>query len=87
MQEILKQPQYAPISMTDEVIVIFAGTNGFADQVPVDKMVTWQADLLRYMESSHPEVSKEIAAKKVITDANRQQLMTALETFRNTWKA
>ncbi len=87
MQEILKQPQYAPMSLTDEVIVIFAGTNGFADQVPVDQMAAWQADLLRYVESSFPEIGKEIAEKKIITDANRERLMKALDTFRNTWKA
>ena len=87
MQEILKQPQYAPMSLTDEVIAIFAGTNGFADLVPTDKMAIWQTELLRYMESSHPEIGKEIAEKKIITDANRERLMTALNTFRNTWKA
>ncbi len=87
MQEILKQPQYAPMSLTAEVIAIFAGTNGFADLVPVDQMATWQSDLLRYMETSHPEIGKEIAEKKIITDANRERLMTALETFKNTWKA
>jgi F-type H+-transporting ATPase subunit alpha len=87
MQEILKQPQYAPMSLTDEVIAIFAGTNGFADLVPVDRMAAWQADLLRYMESANPEIGKEIAEKKIITDANRERLMTALETFKNTWKA
>ncbi|HTP02210.1 MAG TPA: F0F1 ATP synthase subunit alpha [Anaerolineales bacterium] len=87
MQEILKQLQYAPISLTDEVLVIFAGTNGFADQVPVEKMATWQVDLLKYMESSFPEVGKEIAEKKTITEANRERLMQALGTFRNTWRA
>ncbi len=87
MQEILKQPQYAPMSLTDEVIAIFAGTNGFADLVPVEKMAAWQNDLLRYMESSQPEIGKEIAEKKMITDTNRERLIKALETFRNTWKA
>ncbi len=87
MQEILKQPQYAPISLTDEVLVIFAGTNGFADLVPVDKMAVWQSDLLRYLEASFPEIGKEIAEKKLITDTNREHLMKALDTFRNTWKA
>ncbi len=87
MQEILKQPQYSPMSLTDEVIIIFAGTNGFADLVPVDKMAAWQADLLRYMELSYPEIGKEIAEKKIITDANRERLMKALDIFRNTWKA
>jgi F-type H+-transporting ATPase subunit alpha len=87
MQEILKQPQYAPMSLPDQVIVIFAGTNGFADQVPAAKMAQWQTDLLRYMQSSHPEIGKDISEKKVITDANREKLMTALDTFRTTWSA
>ena len=87
MQEILKQPQYAPMSLVDQVIVMFAGTSGFADAVPVDQMVKWQADLLKYMESSYPEIGREIDEKKTITDDNRKKLMTALDTFRNTWKA
>jgi F-type H+-transporting ATPase subunit alpha len=87
MQEILKQPQYAPMSLTDEVIVIFAGTNGFADLVPIEKMAAWQTELLRYMELSHPEIGKEFADKKLITDTNRERMMKALEVFKNTWKA
>jgi len=87
MQEILKQPQYAPMSLADQVIVIFAGTNGFADQVPVDRMLTWQADLLRFMESSHPEIGQEIDEKKIITDENWGGLKQALQIFRETWRA
>jgi F-type H+-transporting ATPase subunit alpha len=87
MQEILKQPQYSPMSLPDQVIAIFAGTNGFADQVPVEKMGMWQTDMLKYAESSHPEIGKEITEKMLITDENRQRLLKALETFRNTWKA
>jgi len=85
MQEILKQPQYAPMSLADQVIAIFAGTNGFADQAPVDKMFAWQVELLRYMEASYPDIVKEISEKKIITDATRTQLMQALQTFRETW--
>jgi F-type H+-transporting ATPase subunit alpha len=87
MQEILKQPQYSPMSLPDQVIAIFAGTNGYADQVPVDKMVQWQTDMLKYAESSYPEIGKDIIEKKLITDENRERLLQALETFRNTWKA
>ena len=87
MQEILKQPQYAPMSLSDEVIVIFAGTNGFADLVPIDKMPVWQAEMLRYMELSHPEVGREITEKRLITDTNRERMVRVLEAFRNTWKA
>jgi F-type H+-transporting ATPase subunit alpha len=87
MQEILKQPQYAPASLAEQVIVIFAGTNGFADQVPVEKMAQWQKDLWRTMESSYPELGKDIAEKKMITDDTREKLMKALESFRAGWQA
>src|SRR5512141_1775338 len=87
MQEILKQPQYRPAELEDQVIVIFAGTNGYADLVPLEHMAAWQADMLKFMETSHPEVAKEIAGKKVITDTNRERLKKALDTFRITWKA
>jgi F-type H+-transporting ATPase subunit alpha len=87
MQEILKQPQYAPMSLADEVLVIFAGTNGFADQVPIDKMAAWQADLLRFMEASYPEIGREISDKLIITEDNRERLKQALQTFRDAWRA
>ena len=86
MQEILKQPQYEPMSLEHQVIVIFAGTNGFADAVPVEKMAQWQTDLLRYMDSSHPEIGKEIASQKVITDETKDKLINALNGFRASWR-
>jgi len=87
MQEILKQPQYQPMSLSDQVIVIFAGTNGYADLVPADKMIRWQSDLLKFMESSYPEIGKAIAEDGAITGDVRENLTTALEVFRNTWTA
>ena len=87
MQEILKQPQYSPMEMRDQVIVIFAGTNGFADGVPLDKMAQWQTDLLKYMETSYPEIGRDIVEKKAITDSNRSALNKALDAFRHSWQA
>ncbi|NUQ84956.1 MAG: F0F1 ATP synthase subunit alpha [Anaerolineales bacterium] len=87
MQEILKQPQYSPMSLPDQVIVIFAGTNGYADGVPVEKMAQWQTELLKYMEASHPDIGSDIEEKKMITDDNRVNLTKALDAFRNTWQA
>jgi F-type H+-transporting ATPase subunit alpha len=87
MQEILKQPQYSPMSLPDQVIVIFAGTNGFADGVPLEKMAQWQAEMLRYMETSHPEIGRNITEKKTITDENREKLVKALDAFRTGWQA
>jgi F-type H+-transporting ATPase subunit alpha len=87
MQEILKQPQYQPTELENQVIVLFAGTNGFADGVALDKMAQWQADLIRYMATSYPEVGRDIIEKKVITDDNRTALMKTLEAFRAGWQA
>jgi F-type H+-transporting ATPase subunit alpha len=87
MQEILKQPQYQPMSLSDQVIALFAGTNGYADQVPVGSMARWQADLLRFMESSYPEIGRDLAEKKAITDSTRVNMIKALDAFRNSWQA
>ena len=87
MQEILKQPQYQPMSLSDQVIAIFAATNGYADLVTVDKMAKWQGDLLKFMESSYSEIGRAIAEKKTLTDDIRADLTKALDVFRNTWQA
>ncbi|MBN2116027.1 MAG: F0F1 ATP synthase subunit alpha [Anaerolineales bacterium] len=87
MQEILKQPQYSPMSLSEQVIVLFAGTNGYADQVPVASMAQWQADLLKFMEASHPEIGRDIAEKKMITDSSRTNMIKALDAFRHSWQA
>ncbi len=87
MQEILKQPQYQPTELENQVMVLFAGTNGFADGVALDKMAQWQAELIRFMATSYPEVGKDIIAKKAITDDNRAALIKALEAFRTGWQA
>jgi F-type H+-transporting ATPase subunit alpha len=86
MQEILKQPQYAPMSLSDQVIALFAGTNGYADNVPVASMAQWQADLLKYMDSSYPEIGRDIFEKKMIADSTRASLTKALDAFRHSWQ-
>jgi proton translocating ATP synthase, F1 alpha subunit len=87
MQEILKQPQYSPMSLSDQVIAMFAGTNGYADGVPVGSMAQWQTDLLKFMESSHPEIGRDIVDKRMITDSTRANMMKALDAFRHSWQA
>ncbi|PWH18273.1 MAG: F0F1 ATP synthase subunit alpha [Anaerolineae bacterium] len=86
LQEILKQPQYEPMPLEQQVIVLFAGTQGYADKIPLEDMRRWEASLIRYMESSYPEIGKEIAEKKVITDETREKLISALENFTASWQ-
>jgi F-type H+-transporting ATPase subunit alpha len=85
MQEILKQPQYEPMSLENQVIVIYAGTNGFADGVAIERMRVWETALVRYMETSHPEIGRDISENRRITDDNETKLRAALETFKSTW--
>ncbi len=87
LQELLKQPQYEPMSVEHQVIGLFAGTNGFADQVPVERIRAWELDLLRFIETNHPELGRDIAQKKQITAETKDKLMEALRTFNMTWQA
>jgi F-type H+-transporting ATPase subunit alpha len=87
MQEILKQPQYQPMSLAEQVIVLFAGTNGYADQVPVQSMAKWQEDLLKFMDASYPEIGRDLMEMKIITDSTRAAMAKALNAFRHTWQA
>jgi F-type H+-transporting ATPase subunit alpha len=86
MQEILKQPQYEPMSLENQVIVLFAGTNGYADNVPVEKMKKWEVEILRYLSNSHPELAMDIAANQRITEENEKKLREALVSFQATWQ-
>ena len=86
MQEILKQPQYEPMSLENQVMVLYAGTNGFADAVTVDRMKKWETDLIRYLSASHPGLGKDVAEKKQIAPETEKKLREALDGFRNTWQ-
>jgi len=85
MQEILKQPQYEPMSIENQVMILFAGTQGFADTVPVEKMKKWETDLLRYLSTSHPELGRDIALTKRITEETDKSLRSTLAAFQATW--
>ncbi len=86
LQEVLKQPQYKPYQLDEEVILLFAGTNGFIDGVAVDRVRAWKEEVLRYMETSYPEISRDILAKKLITQETDAKLREALTAFNLTWK-
>ncbi len=85
LQEILKQPQYQPVSLEHEVAVLYAATQGLADRVDVDRISEWEAALVRYLESSHPDLLKDIAEKKIITEATQDKLKEAVENFNRSW--
>ena len=65
----------------------FAGTRGYADEVPVDRITDWERALLRNIESSHPEVIGEIAKKKEISEETESKLRDAILAFMKSWQA
>ncbi len=85
LQEILKQPQYQPLELEQEVAVLFAGTNGYADHIPVDQVQAWERALLRNLETSHGDLMREIAERKELTEDMQKRLREAIEAFNRTW--
>jgi len=85
LQEILKQPQYVPMSLQDQVMALFAGVNGFIDHVPVERVKAWEHEFLRYMDTADPEIGRSIAMKKAIIPDTESKLREALQAFNAGW--
>lgn len=85
LQEILKQPQYVPVSLENQVMTLFAGANGFIDEVPVEGVKSWEAAMLRNMETSYPMIGKDISEKGMISPETEEKLRQALKDFNASW--
>jgi len=81
LTEILKQPQYEPVPLADQVIIIYAGTHGYASEVPVEQMREYEQSLLAYMRANHPRMVNELATEKVLTQDTEEALQQALKDF------
>jgi F-type H+-transporting ATPase subunit alpha len=86
LQEILKQPQYVPMRLDQQVMIIFAGTNGYVDHVPIDRVREYEDQFLQYMAARYPHVGQAIMQDKVIAEETEQELREALELFNKTWE-
>jgi F-type H+-transporting ATPase subunit alpha len=79
MVELLKQDQYAPMSLADQVIAIFAGIHGYLDDLPADQIRRFERALLMYVEKEYPEIRHELERKKVIEPTLEERLRQAIE--------
>jgi F-type H+-transporting ATPase subunit alpha len=81
LTELLKQGQYLPVPLSHQVMTIFAGTNGYLDEVPVERVDDWEQQFRRWVGQNHSELEKAIDERKVLDDPLKKQLRAALEEF------
>ncbi len=84
--EILKQGQYAPMPVEQQVMAIYAVTNGLLDDVEVKDVRAWENAFLDYMKASHADIGKAIATTKALSDDLSAKLKAAIESFKAVWK-
>ncbi len=70
------------MSVEKQVVILYAAINGYLDDVPVDKVGAFEANLQRFMEANHPEIGKSIASKKEITPEIEEKLKAAIPEFK-----
>ncbi|OGW46895.1 MAG: F0F1 ATP synthase subunit alpha [Nitrospirae bacterium RBG_13_41_22] len=87
MVELLKQDQYVPMPVDEQVILIFAGTQGFLDDVPVDSIQSFEEGFMRYIRAEKQDLKKEIMEKKVLDDDLKAKITGAITAFKKTFSA
>jgi F-type H+-transporting ATPase subunit alpha len=87
MTEILKQDQYVPMPVEQQITIIFAGSAGFLDEVPVPMVRTYEKEMLEWMDKHHPEYLREIKEKKDIGNKLDENLKAALKDFNKEFAA
>jgi F-type H+-transporting ATPase subunit alpha len=88
LQEVLKQPQYQPMPVEDQVELLYAATNGYLDDVPVDKIGQWKQDFIQFMHTAHTDLSRKIydtrLDRKFPSDEIKGALEAAIKEFKQT---
>ena len=85
--ELLKQPQYKPMSLSEEIVVLFAGSKGFLDKLPVERIKEYEPEVLNFVKSKYPEIMSEIEDKKVISPELEKKMKDALTEFESIFVA
>ncbi len=86
MVEILKQPQYRPMNVIDQVMIIFAGTKGYLDKVPRNQVAAWEAQFLRFMKERKSDVRDTLVRSRKLSPEVESQLKAAIEAFQPQFK-
>jgi len=87
LTELLKQDQYSPMPVEQQILVVFAGTNGYVDDIAVNVVKKFEQELLKFATSKHSDLLKDIAAKRVLDDDLKSRMKNAIEEFKKTFSA
>ncbi len=82
MVELLKQDQFVPLALEDQIIGLFAGANGYLDDIPVESIKKFEDELLKYMGDAKEDIRKEIREKKAIDEALKEKLAKSIDEFK-----
>jgi F-type H+-transporting ATPase subunit alpha len=86
MTELLKQPQFEPVSLAHQVITIYGGTQGYCDQVRLDQVGKWENEMIRFMDTHYPQVIQSIDETLRLTEQNEALMKEALGSFNRGWQ-
>ena len=84
MVETLKQAQYSPLSVAEQVLVIFTAVRGHLTDIPVDKVVTFHTDFIKFMRATHPNIAATITSQQKLDDAIEAEITQAIGEFKDT---
>jgi len=87
MVELLKQPQYKPMHVVDQVLSIYAGTKGYLDDVPVTEVQAWEEGFLSFVRDHKPGLWKTLDERKDVSDEVEAQIRTAIQEFKSRYAA
>jgi F-type H+-transporting ATPase subunit alpha len=85
LTELLKQPQYRPVSLAHQVMAIYAGTHGYCDEIATGDMAKWEEQFLKFMDAQYPQVGESIATDLKLSDETGAALKEALGAFSSVW--
>ncbi len=86
MVEILKQPQFKPMNVIDQVMIIYAGTKGYLDKVPAKDVRGWEEQFLRYVHERQPEIGNALRKERKLSKENEEKLTAAIKNFQAQFK-
>ena len=87
MVELLKQDQFVPLALEDQIVILFAGTQGYLDDLPIESIKKFEAEFLRYIKETKEDIRAEIREKKALDDTLKEKLAHTIEGFKKGFQA